>query len=406
MMEIPQFPTPFPSPPPQKAKRFSVVMILALLLVGLVAGGLIAYAVTYSDFNAKLANLQTQTGYSSSGNNTVYPNAVFLLGDNVSLSSLYQQVKSSVVVIQDFVPAYTMFGRLAYSQQQGSGFITQVNNRLVIVTNNHVVDGAVNETVTFADGDSYPATVLGQDAQADLAVLTITPMPTGLTPLVLASSDTLQVGEPVVAVGSPYGLSGTLTTGVISATGRTITEASSSNENSQTIADIIQTSTAINPGNSGGPLMSYGGEVIGITTAGISNSQGLGFAIPSDTIMRELGSLVATGSYDKHPSMNAEGTDMNYQIAQAMGTSVTYGWLVESVSAQNGLKAGSTQTSILGSTVIIGGDIITAINGTRITNTDDLLSYLEEHTLPGQNVNFTVERSGQEQTVSVTIGTA
>lgn len=405
-MEIPQFPTPFPSPPPQKAKRFSVVMILALLLVGLVAGGLIAYAVTYSDFNAKLANLQTQTGYSSSGNNTVYPNAVFLLGDNVSLSSLYQQVKSSVVVIQDFVPAYTMFGRLAYSQQQGSGFITQVNNRLVIVTNNHVVDGAVNETVTFADGDSYPATVLGQDAQADLAVLTITPMPTGLTPLVLASSDTLQVGEPVVAVGSPYGLSGTLTTGVISATGRTITEASSSNENSQTIADIIQTSTAINPGNSGGPLMSYGGEVIGITTAGISNSQGLGFAIPSDTIMRELGSLVATGSYDKHPSMNAEGTDMNYQIAQAMGTSVTYGWLVESVSAQNGLKAGSTQTSILGSTVIIGGDIITAINGTRITNTDDLLSYLEEHTLPGQNVNFTVERSGQEQTVSVTIGTA
>jgi S1-C subfamily serine protease len=152
--------------------------------------------------------------------------------------------------------------------------------------------------------------------------------------------------------------------------------------------------------------MTYGGEVIGITTAGISNSQGLGFAIPSDTIMRELGSLVATGSYNKHPSINAEGTDMNYQIAQAMGTSVTYGWLVESVSAQNGLKAGSTQTSILGSTVIIGGDIITAINGTRITNTDDLLSYLEQHTLPGQNVNFTVERSRQEQTVSVTIGTA
>jgi S1-C subfamily serine protease len=406
MMEIPQFPTPFPSPPPQKAKRFSAVMMLALLLVGLVAGGLITYAVTYSDFNAKLTNLQTQTGYSSNGNNTVYPNAVFLLGDNVSLSSLYQEVKSSVVVIQDFVPEYSFFGNLAYSQQQGSGFVTQVNNQLVIVTNNHVVDGAVNETVTFADGSAYPAEVLGSDAKADLAVLTITPMPSGLTPLTLANSDTLQVGEPVVAVGSPYGLSGTLTTGVISATGRTITEDSSSNQNGQTIADIIQTSTAINPGNSGGPLMTYGGEVIGITTAGISNSQGLGFAIPSDTIMRELGSLVATGSYNKHPSINAEGTDMNYQIAQAMGTSVTYGWLVESVSAQNGLKAGSTQTSILGSTVIIGGDIITAINGTRITNTDDLLSYLEQHTLPGQNVNFTVERSRQEQTVSVTIGTA
>jgi S1-C subfamily serine protease len=397
----------YPLPPqPSKAKRFSALMAVALLLVGLVAGGLIAYVITYSDFNAKLTNLQGQTGYSSNGNNTVYPNAVFLLGDNVSLSSLYQQVKSSVVVIQDFVPTYSIFGRLAYSGQQGSGFITQVNNQIVIVTNNHVVENAVNETVTFANGDSYPATVLGSDAQADLAVLTITSMPSGLTPLTLADSDNLQVGEPVVAVGSPYGLSGTLTTGVVSATGRTITEDSSTNQNGQIIADIIQTSTAINPGNSGGPLLSYGGEVIGITTAGITNSQGLGFAIPSDTIMRELGSLVATGSYNRHPSINAEGTDMNYQIAHAMGTSVTYGWLVESVSAQNGLKAGSTQTSILGSTVTTGGDIITAINGTRITNTDDLLSYIEQHTLPGQNVNFTVIRNGQEQTVSVTIGTA
>ena len=107
--------------------------------------------------------------------------------------------------------------------------------------------------------------------------------------------------------------------------GRTITEDSSTSQNGQTIADIIQTSTAINPGNSGGPLITYSGEVIGITTAGISNSQGLGFAIPSDTIIRELSSLVSSGSYTNHPSINAQGTDMNYQIAQAMGSSVTYG---------------------------------------------------------------------------------
>jgi S1-C subfamily serine protease len=403
MMEIPQFHPPFPSPPPQKAKRFSAVMILALLLVGLVAGGLIGYAVTYSDFNQKISNLQTQIDFSQSAGNG--SQQTFLVNDNASLSTLYQQVKSSVVVIQDLVPEQSFFGT-AYSLQQGSGFITQVNNQLVIVTNNHVVEGAVNETVTFADGDAYPAKVLGSDAQSDLAVLSITPMPSGLTPLTLASSDTLQVGEPVVAVGSPYGLSGTLTTGVISATGRTITEDSSTNQNGQTIADIIQTSTAINPGNSGGPLLTYGGEVIGITTAGITNSQGLGFAIPSDTIMREIVQLVTSGSYTQHPSINAQGTDMNYQIAQAMGTTVTYGWLVEQVSANNGLKAGSTQTSILGSTVILGGDIITAINGTRITNTDDLLSYLEQHALPGQTVNFTVVRSGQTQTVAVTIGKA
>ena len=142
----------------------------------------------------------------------------------------------------------------------------------------------------------------------------------------------------------------------------------------------------------------------GITTAAVSDSQGLGFAIPSDTIMRELSSLVTTGSYNQHPSIDATLTDMNLQIAQAMGTSVTYGSLVESVSTQNGLKGGSTQVSILGSTVTIGGDIIIAINGVRITNTDDLLSYLEQNTLPGQTANFTVIRNGQTQTVSVTIG--
>ncbi len=394
-------PVPSIPPPPQKTRRFSAIMIVALLLVGLVAGGIIGYVVSYSDLNSKL----NQLGFSSNDNSTRYPNAVFLLGDNVSLSNLYQQVKSSVVVIQDLEPQY-MFGRLAgYSLQQGSGFITQVNSQLVIVTNNHVIAGAINYTVTFANGDGYPATVLGSDPQADLAVLTITPMPSGVTPLTLADSDALQVGDPVVAVGSPYGLSGTLTTGVISALGRTITEDSSSSQSGQTIADIIQTSTAINPGNSGGPLITYAGEVVGITTAGISNSESLGFAIPSNTIIRELGSLVSSGSYNQHPSINAVGTDMNYQIAQAMGTSITYGWLVESVSAQNGLKGGSTQASILGSNVVLDGDIIIGINGVRITNTDDLLSYLEHHTLPGQSASFTVIRDGQSQTVAVTIGT-
>jgi S1-C subfamily serine protease len=267
-----------------------------------------------------------------------------------------------------------------------------------------VIEDAINETVTFADGASYPATVLGSDAKADLAVLTVSSMPSDVTSLTLVSSETLQVGDPVVAVGSPYGLSGTLTTGVISALGRTIIESSSSQSSGQTIPDMIQTSTAINSGNSGGPLINYAGEVVGITTAAVSNSEGLGFAIPSATIIRELSSLVTSGSYNQHPTIDATGTDMNYQIAQAMGSSVTYGWLVESVSASNGLKGGSTQVSILGSNVIIGGDIIIAINGNRITNTDDVLSYLEQHTLPGQTANFTVIRNGQTQAVSVTIG--
>lgn len=406
---LPPPPPPQPSPTPteSKAKRFSAVFIVVMLLVGLVAGGIITYIVTYSDFNSKLSTIENQLGYPTNGNTTVYPNAVYLLGDNVSLSTLYTQVKPSVVVIQDLTPEYSLFGSLiGYSMQQGSGFITTANNQQVIVTNNHVIENSINVTVTFSNGDSYSAQVLGADPKADLAVLSVASMPSGLQSLTLARSDTLQVGDPVVAVGSPYGLSGTLTTGVISALGRTITEDSSSSQNGQTIADILQTSTAINPGNSGGPLVTYSGDVVGITTAGISNSQGLGFAIPSDTISREINTLISSGSYDQHPSINAAGTDMNYQIAQAMGTTTTYGWLVESVSTSNGLKGGNAQANVLGDRIVIGGDIIIAISNQRITNTDDLLSYLEQHTLPGQTVDFTVVRSGQTQQVSVTIGKA
>ncbi len=389
----------------KKAKRLSVLLIIGLLLVGLVTGGLIGYVVSFSSLNGKINTLQSElntyqnSGYPSSSNST------YLVEGNVSLSVLYKQVQQSVVVIQDILAEYNIFGQTVYSEQQGSGFITTVDNQQVIVTNNHVVENAINITVTFAGGQSYAAKEIGSDPQADIAVVTVNAMPSGLPSLTLISSTTLQVGDPVVAVGSPYGLQGTLTTGVISALGRTITESSSSSlSTGPTIPDIIQTSTAINPGNSGGPLLNYEGEVVGITTAAVSSSEGLGFAIPSATIMRELGSLVTSGSYKNHPTIDTTGTDMNYQIAQDMGTSTTYGYLVESVSVQNGLKGGTTQADVLGSNVIIGGDIIIAVNGHAITNTDSLLSYLEENTLPGQSVNFTVVRSGQTQTVSVTIG--
>jgi S1-C subfamily serine protease len=205
-METSTSPSPSLPPPPQRRKRLSAVMIVALLFVGLVTGGLIGYAITYSDFNQKLSNLQDQIGLTQgSGNGS---QQTFILNDNVSLSSLYQQVKSSVVVIQDLVPTRTFFLGTAYSLQQGSGFIVDVNGQLVIVTNNHVIANAINYTVTFANGDAYPAKVLGSDPKADLAALTISPMPSGLKPLTLARSDSLQVGQPVVAVGSPT-LSGT-----------------------------------------------------------------------------------------------------------------------------------------------------------------------------------------------------
>lgn len=416
MLTTPQEPFPPPPPVPQpvpqsaqqknKRKRSPALLIAAIMLVSLIAGGLIGYSISYSSFNGRITYLQNQvstillqdqTG-SSAQNDTFY------VTSNVSIASLYQQVRPSVVVIEDLQPQYGgFFGRLiGYSQAEGSGFITDVNNREVIVTNYHVVENAINVTVTFADGNAYTARVLGTDPYADLAVLTIDAMPSGLQPLQIASSSTLKVGDPVVAVGTPYGLQGSITAGIISAVGRTIVEDQSNEQIS--IPSVIQTSTAINPGNSGGPLLNYQGEVVGITTAAVSNSQGLGFAIPSNTILREITSLVTTGSYNQHPSLDASGTDMTYEIAQAMGTNVTYGWLVESVSTLNALKAGTTQVSIIGQTVTIGGDIVIAVNGARITNTDDLLSYLEENTFPGQTVNATVVRGNQIQAVSVTIG--
>lgn len=398
-----------PEPPrepsePKKKRRVSALLIGGLLLVGLVAGGLIGYSASYSAFNSKLTGIENQLAANSQdATYNTYPNSTYILGGNFSLSTLYAQVQSSVVLIQDLVPTQIFFIQ-GYSQQQGSGFIASADSRLVIVTNDHVIQDAVNITVTLSDGSTYPAAVIGSDPQADLAALTINPMPSGLTPITLVSSNGLQVGQPVVAVGSPYGLQGTLTTGVISALQRTLTESGSDGSTGPTIPDTIQTSTPINPGNSGGPLLDYNGEVVGITTAAVSSSEGLGFAIPSATIIRELGTIVSTGSYGNHPSIDTTGTDMSYQLARDMGVATTYGYLVEQVSTQNGLKGGSTQVTILNQNYLIGGDIIIGINGATITNTDSLLSYLERNTLPGQTVNFTVIRDKQTQTVQVAIG--
>ena len=397
-------------PKEQKLKHSIVAALAIILIIGLVGGGLIGYALSYNTFNGKINALQSQLQNLPPSNATYvsYPSTTYVLGNNVTLASLYEQVKSSVVVIQGLIPQYSIFFNqlVGYGTQQGSGFVTLINNQPVIVTNNHVMQGAINVTVTFANGDSYPAKEVGSDPLADLAVITINASPNDLQPLNITTSSTLQVGDPVVAVGSPYGLSGTLTTGVVSALGRTITETSESSQSSGiNIPDVIQTSTAINPGNSGGPLIDYHGNVVGITTAAVSSSQGLGFAIPSETILREINTLYTTGTYDKHPTINvAVGTDMDYSIAQAMGINVTYGFLVESVSTQNGLKGGSTQVSAGAEQVVIGGDVIVGINGTTIVNTDSLLSYLEQHTLPGQVVDFNVIRDGQAQTVPVTIG--
>ncbi|MGC9095424.1 MAG: S1C family serine protease, partial [Candidatus Bathyarchaeia archaeon] len=197
-----------------------------------------------------------------------------------------------------------------------------------------------------------------------------------------------------------------MSVGVVSALGRTITEETGT----YPIANVIQTTAPLNPGNSGGPLLNLQGQVVGITTAIVSNSQGLGFAIPSNTILREISSLVTTGSYNRHPWLGATGVDMTYEIAKAIGVNVTYGWLITQVTsggpaANAGLRGGTKQVLIAGEYITVGGDIIIAINGTRITNIDALSTYLEENTLPGQIIEITIVRENQIMNVAVTLGT-
>jgi S1-C subfamily serine protease len=396
-----------------KKTRFSAALIAIIIILSLITGGLVGYSISnltisgsVSDLQNQVSALQGQVSNLQSGSNGAYPNSTFVIGANASLAPLYAEVKDSVVVIRGITVQYDIFNRAYYSQVQGSGFVYNFTGQMVVITNYHVVQDVINITVTFINGDSYEATVLGSDPYADLAVLSTNAPQSEYKPLEIVSSSNLEVGDPVVAVGGPYGLAGSMTTGVVSALGRTITDDTSS----YPIANVIQTSAPINPGSSGGPLLNYEGQVVGVTTAIVSDSQGLGFAIPSSAILREIESLITEGSYNQHPWIGASGTDMTYDIAKKIGVNVTYGWLIAQVTSGGpaddaGLQGGTKQVTVDGQSIIIGGDIIVALSGTRITGTDDLSTFLEEHTLPGQTIDVTIIRGGQEMTIQLKIGT-
>jgi S1-C subfamily serine protease len=393
-------------------RRFSAILIVTIIGVSLVAGGL-GYLVSNLTMSGSISDLQNQVSALQgevlnlqSTPIVSYQNSTYFVGENASLAPLYAEVKDSVVVIRGLTVQYDVFGRAYYSQAQGSGFVYNFTGQMVIITNYHVVQDALNVTVTFINGNGYEATVLGSDPYADLAVLSANASQSEYKSLEIVSSSQLDVGDPVVAVGGPYGLAGSMTTGIVSALGRTITDETSN----YPIANVIQTSTPINPGNSGGPLLNYEGQVVGITTAIVSNSQGLGFAIPSSVILREINSLITDGTYDQHPWLGASGTDMTYEIAKTMNVNETYGWLIAQVASDGpaddaGLQGGTRQVTVDGQSIIIGGDIIIALSGTRITGTDDLSTFLEEHTLPGQTINVTIIRNGQEMTLPLKVGT-
>lgn len=391
----------------------SKVPVVAFLIIGILIGGLIGYASTslfivsrIDELQNRLSSLENRVSALQQAQNSSGA-VTYVFEGNFSLSQLYEKARDSIVLITGTVVNYDIFYRPYYSSVQGSGFVYKFRDQFVIVTNYHVVYNARDITVRFKSGNAYPAVVKGADPYADLAVLSVNASIDEFKPLKIVSSSTLRVGDTVVAIGNPYGLAGSMSSGIVSALGRTISEEITGG---YSIANCIQTTAPINPGNSGGPLLNLRGEVVGITTAIVSDSQGLGFAIPSNTILREIESLVTKGSYDQHPWLGVTGVDMTYDIASAMGVNVTYGWLIVGVTpngpaAKAGLQGGSRQVLIKGSRVTVGGDIIIGVNGTRITGGDDFLSFLEEYTLPGEKVILTIVRNNQPMNITVTLGT-
>jgi S1-C subfamily serine protease len=280
----------------------------------------------------------------------------------------------------------------------GSGFV--IDNQGHIMTNNHVVQGTTSLLVTMADGASLPATIVGTAPGNDLALIKIEPPASGLTVAKLGDSDAVVAGELAVAIGSPSGLEQTVTSGIVSSTGRTY----GGGGQQRPLRGLIQTDAAINPGNSGGPLFNGNGEVIGINTLKAPDTQGIGFAVPINTAKRLLPQLRAGGRVSS-PYLGISGRALNAQVAQAVQTKATEGVVIVSVveggpAATAGIRGGATTQ---GDSAGAGGDIITAIDGQPVRRVEDIGAILDTRKV-GDTVDVSIVRGDQPQTVKLVLG--
>jgi serine protease Do len=377
------------------------------------------------------SNIPSSSSPSTTSTNSTTPAQItgssdLLTAYESTLESIYTSVSPQVVNISVLTPAtandfqnFPGFNNNnnnqtpQYSQALGSGFIWDTKGD--IVTNNHVVDGSTKIEVTFSDGTTVPATIVGQDPYSDLAVIKVSVVASMLKPVTMADSTQVKVGEIAIAIGNPYGFEGSMTVGTVSGLGRTLPTNTTSQTSgaSYSIPDVIQTDAAINPGNSGGVLVNDQGQVIGVTSDYLASGSGpstlIGFAIPAEIVSKVVPSLISSGTYT-HPYLGLSGMDMNPDIAQAMNLPAdTRGALVEQVvaggpAAKAGLQASNTTVTINGSQGTVGGDVITAIDGQTIHNMPDIIAYLAIHTQVGQTVTLTILRNGKTLSVQVTLG--
>jgi len=332
------------------------------------------------------------------------PSQPAVLYDENAVTSLYDKAIPAVVEIKTVTKASTSnigpFNFNVPSQQGiGSGFF--IDNEGHIVTNNHVVENASTVSVTLHSGETIQATVIGTDPQNDLAVIKIDPVKLGnYTYLPMGNSEAIKPGQMAIAMGSPYGLEGSVTVGVISGIGRSLPGSGQT----RTIVNVIQTDAAINPGNSGGPLFNSKGEVIGINTAIEASGSSIGYAIPINTVKTRLPVLLKGGKA-KTPWLGITGMGIDNELVKELGLTVNNGVYITSVSAGSPAEkagligSGSNSQGVPNS----GGDIITAIDGNTTDKTEDIIGYLNGK-VPGDTVTLTVVRGADTITLTVTLG--
>jgi S1-C subfamily serine protease len=364
---------------------------------GFVVGGIVGATVAillFAFIVIPSGNVGTPELITSNGHDTT------ILGDETSYTA-----KGNLNLVQLFEKSETGVVKISVQRGpdgprdtpgMGSGFV--YDNLGHIITNAHVVEGASKATVTFLDGTQYDAQIVGQDKFTDIAVIKVSEKPRLLHPLRLGDSSQLHVGEPVAAIGNPFGLSGSMTSGIVSQIGRLLP----SQDSGFSIPDVIQTDAAINPGNSGGPLLNMKGEVVGINTAIQSMSgefSGIGFAVPSNTALKIVPSLIEDGEY-RHPWIGISGRDIDPDLARVLNLKDAKGFLVITVvdgspADKAGLK-GMTATQIIdGKEYPANGDIITWVDDKEVRKISDILVHLQREKSVGDEMTLGVIRDGE-----------
>jgi putative serine protease PepD len=411
-LNTPDWHTPPPRPrPAQSAARFvGGVVLSALLAAGLVLG--IVYLLPPAALRRDGAPTPPPQARATAPALTAprdavalpppAPAAVLAPLDN-AIARIYEDEGPAVVNITTTAYAYDLF-RFAVVPQPGSGSGFLIDDQGHIATNEHVVRDASELNVTLADGTKLPATLVGRDATSDLAVVRVE-LPAGATvrPIQFADSTTVRVGQAAIAIGNPFGFERTITTGVISSIGRTLKTPQGGQ-----MRGVLQTDAAINPGNSGGPLLNARGEAVGITTMIFSpsgGSVGVGFAIASNVARRWLTELVAHGRAS-HPWTGFEGQALVPQVASALNLPTQQGVVVATLApngpaAQAGLRAGNRQVLVGNQRLIIGGDVVTAVDGHPVSAPDELDAYVEDNKQVGDTVHLDYLRGGQPTSVDL-----